>query len=41
MDWYSDVFDIVFPGVDAEAVNKMWKEQLKESEKKGRDKDDH
>lgn len=30
VDWYSEVFDVVFPDVDAEQVNKMWKEQLKE-----------
>lgn len=36
MDWYRDVFDIVFPDVDTEAVNGLWKEHLKEPEKKSR-----
>jgi ATP-dependent Lon protease len=30
VDWYHDVFGIVFPDVDAKAVNGLWKEQLKE-----------
>lgn len=34
VDWYSDVFDIVFPDVNKEVVNGLWKEQLKEPEKK-------
>lgn len=33
MDWYSDVFDIIFPGLDAEAANSVWEKQLKEPEK--------
>lgn len=31
--WYSDVFDLVFPGLDKEAANKVWKKQLKKSKK--------
>lgn len=33
VDWYSDVFDIIFPGVDADAANAVWEKQLKEPEK--------
>ncbi|ETN42672.1 ATP-dependent protease La [Cyphellophora europaea CBS 101466] len=34
VDWYHEVFDLVFPDVDAEKVNGLWKEQLKEPGKK-------
>jgi len=27
--WYSDVFDLVFPGLDKEQANAVWKDQLK------------
>lgn len=27
-NWYSDVFDLVFPDLDHEEVNKRWKELL-------------
>lgn len=27
-NWYSDVFDLVFPDLDHEEINKRWKEQL-------------
>ncbi|KAI4171070.1 MAG: hypothetical protein LQ343_004482 [Gyalolechia ehrenbergii] len=30
-NWYSDVFDLVFPDLDREAANYVWKEQLKET----------
>ena len=36
VDWYGDVFDIIFPGVDVEAANKVWEKQLKEPEKEKR-----
>lgn len=36
MDWYGDVFDLIFPGVDAEAANSVWEKQLKEPEKEKR-----
>ena len=39
VDWYGDVFNIIFPDVDAAQVNHMWKEQLKEPEKKEGKKD--
>ena len=38
VDWYADVFDIIFPGVDAEAANSIWEKQLKEPEKEKRKK---
>lgn len=28
MDWYQDVFDLVFPDVDAAAVNALWRKEL-------------
>lgn len=31
VSWYNDVFDIVFPDVDTEAVNNRWKEALKKT----------
>ena len=34
MDWYSDVFDLIFPDIDPNEANNLWKEQLKEPEKK-------
>ncbi|EHK97378.1 Ribosomal protein S5 2-like protein [Glarea lozoyensis ATCC 20868] len=37
--WYHDVFDLVFPGLDAEKANSMWKKQL-EKKKKDSKKDD-
>jgi Lon-like ATP-dependent protease len=27
--WYSDVFKIVFPDVDRDTANKLWKDELK------------
>lgn len=33
MDWYSDVFAIVFPDINAKEVNTLWKSQLKEDKK--------
>ena len=29
VDWYSDVFNIVFPDVDPKEINEKWKEELK------------
>ena len=28
VDWYSDVFDLVFPDVDETDANKLWKKEL-------------
>ncbi|EXJ53535.1 lon protease like, mitochondrial [Cladophialophora psammophila CBS 110553] len=46
VDWYDEVFDIVFPNVTVEEVNSRWKEALerkgkddKEKDKDGRDDD--
>ena len=33
--WYSDVFDLVFPNVDREQANNVWKAQLAKPEKEG------
>ncbi|KAI4836036.1 lon protease-like protein [Aureobasidium sp. EXF-8845] len=38
--WYNEVFDLVFPGVDAKAANTMWKQQLKKDKKEKRGKED-
>lgn len=32
--WYSDVFDLVFPGLDKDEANKVWKKQLSSKNKK-------
>ncbi|KAE9964474.1 hypothetical protein EG328_010425 [Venturia inaequalis] len=47
VDWYSDVFDLVFPNVDKDAINSLWKKELKkpkqgkrDREEKARDKDE-
>ncbi|KIX02189.1 ATP-dependent protease La [Rhinocladiella mackenziei CBS 650.93] len=40
VDWYSDVFDIVFPDVDPDEVNPLWKDALKKSDEKKNDDDD-
>lgn len=29
MSWYSEVFDLVFPGLDKDAANKVWEKELK------------
>lgn len=34
MDWYSDVFDLVFPDLDHEAANNVWKAQLAKAEER-------
>jgi Lon-like ATP-dependent protease len=33
--WYSDVFETVFPNLDPERANSVWKEQLKAQVKAG------
>lgn len=38
--WYNEVFDLVFPGVDAKAANSMWKQQLKKEKKDKKEKED-
>jgi Lon-like ATP-dependent protease len=29
VQWYNEVFEIVFPELDKDAANKLWKEELK------------
>ncbi|ESZ95484.1 ATP-dependent protease La [Sclerotinia borealis F-4128] len=36
--WYSDVFDLVFPNLDKEAANGLWKDQLAKKDKSGKKK---
>jgi ATP-dependent Lon protease len=36
VDWYSDVFDIIFPDLDAKEINEKWKGALKEEKSKKR-----
>lgn len=31
--WYADVFDLVFPNIDAEQANSIWKTQLAKPDK--------
>lgn len=37
VDWYSDVFKIIFPDVDVERTNNLWKEKLKKPAKEDQD----
>lgn len=32
IDWYGDVFKLVFPDVDTTEINNLWKNQLRESD---------
>ncbi|KAF1983255.1 ATP-dependent protease La [Aulographum hederae CBS 113979] len=34
VDWYSDVFDIVFPNLDNAVADQLWKKELKEKKKR-------
>ena len=38
--WYSDVFELVFPNLDKDAVNSLWKEQLSKKKQAKSDEDD-
>lgn len=40
MDWYSDVFDLVFPNVDKDAMNSLWKKELKKPKQGKRDREE-
>lgn len=40
MDWYQDVFDIVFPDVDPAQANELWKKELKRPPKEEREDED-
>lgn len=39
VDWYGDVFDLVFPNLNTKEINTTWKQQLKEDKKKRKDKE--
>jgi ATP-dependent Lon protease len=41
VDWYGDVFDLVFPDVDAKEINTRWKKALRKKEKTDRRKEKH
>jgi len=38
--WYSDVFDLVFPGLNEDQANKVWKNQLSKKKESKSDEDD-
>ena len=40
VDWYSDVFELVFPDVDPAQVNSLWKKELAKPAKEDKDMDD-
>lgn len=43
MSWYSDVFDLVFPDIDSDRANNVWKEMLSrptDEDSKPHEKDD-
>jgi len=40
VDWYSDVFDLVFPNLDKDAANSLWKKELKRPSKAQRDREE-
>lgn len=40
MDWYSDVFDLVFPDVDEARANQLWRKELRKPPKEEVERDD-
>jgi ATP-dependent Lon protease len=40
VNWYADVFDIIFPNVDLEHANKIWKKHLQKPSKSNADEND-
>ena len=38
--WYSDVFDLVFPNLDSDQANNVWKQQLSKKKHDKEDEDD-
>jgi len=40
VSWYSEVFDLVFPDIDAAQANARWKKELAKPPKEERDDDD-
>jgi ATP-dependent Lon protease len=41
VNWYSDVFNIVFANLDREAANNAWKKQLTKPSKSKKRKEEH
>ncbi|KAL8735141.1 MAG: hypothetical protein Q9166_001017 [cf. Caloplaca sp. 2 TL-2023] len=39
-NWYEEIFDLIFPDLDHDAANNVWKQQLKEPGKKSKDRSD-
>jgi Lon-like ATP-dependent protease len=39
VDWYSDVFDVVFPNLNKDYANALWRERLKKPSKKEAEED--
>jgi len=39
VSWYSEVFDLIFPNLDRELANTVWKKQLKKPKKEKKDED--
>ena len=40
MDWYSDVFELVFPEMDQAEANSLWKKELAKPPKEEVEKED-
>ncbi len=40
MKWYSDVFELVFPNLDKDQANGLWKAELKKPKKEREGEDD-
>jgi len=40
VDWYKDVFDLVFPDVEEAEVNRLWRKELAKPPKEEREKDE-
>ncbi|KAL8802747.1 MAG: hypothetical protein Q9200_006478 [Gallowayella weberi] len=40
-NWYSEIFDLVFPDLDHDAANNIWKDALKAPKKDPKSKEDH
>jgi Lon-like ATP-dependent protease len=40
VNWYSEVFDLLFPGLDQEAARTVWQKALAKPEKENRNADD-
>lgn len=40
VDWYQDVFQLVFPEIDEAQANNRWREHLKKPRKEDRDEEE-